>query len=205
MKKYRTFIIFMTLFIIFLISLPFWIIKENHDYANLCTQTHDYDIIAGCNWSFPQNLSPQQYYDMYYYNAKNYPVYLRNFLYNPNYNETNLEVFASDFSIAYNTCEAYSSKNQCSLHDKTIFDNVWNQCNQAGISPCTYQEYNEIKPPFSKEQVLLFSKFILHNTRNDNTMSCYDDNLQHFYHQLTDEQKSLLDKRVITICDKKYE
>jgi hypothetical protein len=203
MKKYRTFIISMTLFIIFLISLPFWIIKGNHDYANLCTQTHDYDIIAGCNWSFPQNLSPQQYYDMYYYNAKNYPVYLRNFLYNPNYNETTIEVFASDFSIAYNTCEAYSSKNQCNLHDKKVFNQVWQKCIQAGIEGCTNYEYDNIKPPFSEEQILLFSKMILHNTKSGNNMVCLGE-LQQFFQQLNEQQKSLLDKRVIAFCNKPY-
>jgi hypothetical protein len=203
MKKYRTFIISMMLFIIFLISLPFWIIKENHDYANLCTKTHDYDIIAGCNWSFPQNLSPQQYYDMYYYNAKNYPVYLRNFLYNPNYNEATIEVFSSDFSIAYNTCEAYSSKNQCNLHDKKVFNQVWQECILAGIEGCTSYEYDNIKPPFSKEQILLFSKMILHNTKNGNNMVCLGQ-LQQFFQQLTEQQKSLLDQRVIAFCNKPY-
>lgn len=205
MKKYRTFIISMTLFVMFLISIPFMVKKGNRDYVNLCTHTDDYDMISGCNWAFPHTLTPQQYYDMFYYNAKNYPKYLRDFLYAPAYSDAGVEMFASNFSVAYNTCEGYSSLNQCNLHDKEVFKHVWSQCIEAGIYPCTDYEYRDIKPPFSKEQILLFSKLILHTSRGGAMMVCYGDYLGKFYHQLTDEQKSLLDKRVITICEQKYE
>lgn len=125
------------------------------------------------------NLTPQEQYDLYYYN------------YNKFYNAQ----FIIGYNLSYNNCIGHSQA--CSLRadaDKKLETSRQNCVNH-------YDEFcvgtEIVNNNISQEDKII----LLQNSVNKNK-NCSDYKYQDFFHQLNLKEKNKLDKEIIDICKK---
>lgn len=172
MNKCKYLYLTILLFIFVVVVFYFW---NQHKNNSFCLNSSNINDIIECRLN--NHLSYQDKYNMFYKQANN----------------TALEQFAFGFKEAFDNCIGH--KNECSIHDKSVYNNFFKRCAQSGSITCT-SAVLLTDSPITNEKIIIFNNTV-HKEQIQN--ACLP--LFSFFNSLTDEQKKSFSSDVLNKCE----